>query len=397
MAPPAYLRRLFSLLPRDYTRRRRAIRRWKDVCFVALLSAAVAYFITRPTGQPAFSLPSPGRTAALPASAEPPKSTSSSETAANTVTSGGGYKLDAGPEQVTEVPDIVLHDPARNKELHIRIFYPTSTGKFPLIIFSHGASGSQDCCEALTRHWASYGYVTIQPTHDDSALQRRNAGEEGIRFMQAVREALKKPAYWESRPKDISFVIDAIPRLEKRIPSLAGKIDTHHIGVGGHSMGSYTAEAIAGALVDLPGHPGASFADPRVKAIVCLSPQGPNQFGLTAHSFDSISIPYLGITGTRDTLGQLATLDWHKVPFDRSRAGGKFHMVIEGANHMSFTGTRSVPPARAAQAGAFVDDTNAATLAFWDAYLKSDAAARQYLESGALESFSHGAVSLSRR
>lgn len=103
--------------------------------------------------------------------------------------------------------------------------------------------------------------MTIQPTHDDSAVQRRNQGEENIRFLQAVRDALKKPALWESRPLDISYLLDALPLVGKRVPGLLGKIDANRIGVGGHSMGSYTTEAVAGALVDLPGQPGRNFAD----------------------------------------------------------------------------------------------------------------------------------------
>jgi predicted dienelactone hydrolase len=149
----------------------------------------------------------------------------------------GAYKLADGTHAVTEVPDIVLHDAKRNKDLHVRIFYPNEPGLYPVIVFSHGAGGSQSCCEALTRHWATYGYVTLQPTYDDSTVQRRNAGEEDINFLIAVRDALKKPALWQSRPQDISFVLDSLPVLQKRIPALAGKIDAEHIGVGGHSMG----------------------------------------------------------------------------------------------------------------------------------------------------------------
>ncbi len=38
-----------------------------------------------------------------------------------------------------------------------------------------------------------------------------------------------------------------------------------------------------------------------------------------------------------------------------------------------------------------------ATLAFWDAYLKSDAKAKTYLESNALASYSEGAAMLYRK
>src|SRR5260370_37593934 len=103
--------------------------------------------------------------------------------------------------------------------------------------------------------------------------------------MQAVREALKKPALWESRPLDISYVLNVLPSIEKRVPGLAGKIDADRIGGGGHSMGSYTAEAIAGAIIDLPRHSCSSLADPRVKAVLSLSPQETGQFGLTDHAY----------------------------------------------------------------------------------------------------------------
>jgi len=379
-------------------RRRRAIRRITNVFLVAVLSLAAAYFITRTTGGSGFSArnlaTSPVRE---PPPARHPAAAAPSATPAPPSTEANGYELAPGPYAVSEVEDLVLHDAKRGKELHVRIFYPNDSGKYPVIVFSHGAGGSQTCCDALTRHWATYGYVTIQPTHEDSAIQRRNQGEENIRFMQAVRDALKKPALWESRPQDISYVLDALHLLENRVPGLTGKIDADRIGVGGHSMGSYTTEAIAGALVDLPGRSARNFADSRVKAVLCLSPQGPGQFGLNDYSFDRISLPYMGMTGSLDSLGPVASPAWHKTPFDHSQPGDKYHLFIEGANHMSFITPRTLLPGRAEQGGAIFDYTNSASLAFWDAYLKGDARAKSYLQSGALEKSSHGAVKLSRR
>ena len=398
MSPTDRPRRLFALLPRDYVRRRRAVRRITNVFLIATLSLIAAYFIARPTGGsgfPARKLAAKGEPAA--ATAVRPPADAPSAASVPPSTDPNGYELEQGPHTVSEVEDLVLHDANRGKDLHVRIFYPNDAGKYPVIVFSHGAGGSQTCCDGLTRHWATYGYVTIQPTHDDSAVQRRNQGEENIRFMQAVRDALKKPALWESRPRDVSYVLDALHLLENRVPGLVGKIDADRIGVGGHSMGSYTTEAIAGALVDLPGHSGRNFADPRVKAVLCLSPQGPGQFGLNDHSFDRISLPYMGMTGSLDSLGPVASPAWHKIPFERSQSGDKYHLFIEGANHMSFITPRTLLPGRAEQGGAIFDYTNSAALAFWDAYLKGDAHAKSYLQSDALEKSSHGAVKLSRR
>ncbi len=394
----AHAQRLFPFLPKDYIRRRRAVRRITNILMIATLSAISAYFITRTSGGAGFPAPklSANPVPAASPTVRPPAGTpSAGELSPSDY--ANGYDLEPGPYTVSEAADLVLHDANRAKELHVRVFYPNDAGKYPVIVFSHGAGGSQNCCDGLTRHWASYGYVTIQPTHDDSAVQRRNQGEENIRFMQAVREALKKPALWESRPLDITYVLDALPVIQNRVPGLLGKIDPNEIGVGGHSMGSYTTEAIAGALVDLPGHPKRNFADSRVKAVLCLSPQGPGQFGLNDHSFDRISLPYMGMTGSLDSLGPVASPAWHKTPFDRSQPGDKYHLFIEGANHMSFITPQAAHAGPAEKGEAIFDYTNSASLAFWDAYLKGDARAKSYLQSSALEKSSHGAVKISLR
>lgn len=381
-------------------RGRRGKRLLANIAIISFFSAITAFVITRQSGGSAFSLPRIHGNAAPASVTSAADGTFHPETASKTVAvdiATDGYKLETGPLAVTEVPEIVVHDAARNKDLHVRIFYPVTKGKYPVIVFSHGAGGSQNCCESLTRHWASYGYVTLQPTHADSIVQRRKSGDEALRFPQAVREALKNPALWESRPQDISFLLNTLPDLQKRVGGLSDKLDLDRIGVAGHSMGSYTAEALGGALVDLPGHPATSFSDPRAKAILCLSPQGPSQFGLTAHSFDKIALPFMGITGSLDSLGPVASPAWHKIPFERSQPDDKYELFITGANHMSFITAETLLPARSSQAAAILGYTNSASLAFWDAYLKDDPAAKQFLQSDAMERSSHGNAKLSRR
>ena len=398
MPSASHTRKPTFSIPRDYLRRRRLTRNITNVSLITVLSLSAAFVITRQTGGTAFSPANPPSQNAQSSGIVPPVTASPDiPEPPSAPTYASGYNLQAGPFPVSETNDIVLHDAKRNKDLHMRLFYPTDLGRFPVIIFSHGAGGSQNCCEALTKHWASYGYITIQPTHDDSARQRRDSGEEDIRPLQAVRDALKNSTLWESRPQDISFVIDSLPELQKRIPVLSEKLDANRIGVAGHSMGSFTAEAIAGATIDFPHRPATSFIDHRVKAVLCLSPQASGQFGLSDESFAKISVPYLGVTGSKDSLGPIASPEWHKIPFRLSPPGDKYHLYIDGANHMSFTGTRILPSADLARADAIVGYTNSASLAFWDAYLKSDARAKDYLHSDALSASSHGATQLSRR
>jgi predicted dienelactone hydrolase len=369
-----------------------------NILIVSVLSIVTALAITWQSGGTGFSLPnSAGQSTVDPAPRPAAKKVSPPSLPSLSDDASDGYKLESGPLAVNEVADLALHDEKRNKDVRVRIFYPVIAGKYPVIIFSHGAGGSDNCCESLTRHWATYGYITIQPVHDDSVSPRRSSGDENARFPQAVREALKNPTLWESRPRDISFLLDSLDGLQKRVAGLNGKIDTSRVGVAGHSMGAYTAEAIAGALVDLPGHPGQNFSDGRAKAILCLSPQGPGQFGLTAHSFSNVSVPFMGITGSQDSLGPLANAAWHKIPFERSQPGDKYEVFIRGASHMSFITAETLNSARSSHAAAILGYTNSASLAFWDAYLKNDAAGKKFLQSDALERSSHGAAKLSRR
>jgi predicted dienelactone hydrolase len=383
----------------DLLRRRRRKTLLINVVIISVLSIVAAFVITWQSGGAGFSLPSSAAGRSTVTTAPQPSNKESSSPALPSLSdqASDGYKLETGPLAVNEVAGLVLHDEKRNKDVRVRIFYPVIAGKYPVIVFSHGAGGSDTCCESLTRHWATYGYITLQPIHDDSVVQRRSSGDENARFPQAIREALKNPALWESRPRDISFLLDSLALLEKRVAGLNGKIDAGHIGVSGHSMGAYTAEAIGGALVDLPDHPGQNFSDPRAKAILSLSPQGPGQFGLTAHSFSNVSLPFMGITGSLDNLGPPANAAWHKIPFERSQPGDEYEVFIQGASHMSFITSETANPARSSQAAAILGYTNSASLAFWDAYLKDDPAAKQFLQSDALERSSHGAAKLSRR
>ena len=78
------------------------------------------------------------------------------------------YVPTSGPYRVLTVENISLHDAARNKNIPIKIYYPDARGRFPVIIFSHGALASKDNYWALGQYWASYGYVSIHPSHGDS-------------------------------------------------------------------------------------------------------------------------------------------------------------------------------------------------------------------------------------
>jgi len=287
------------------------------------------------------------------------------------------YTPSAGPYYVLTVERIVLHDAARNKDLPLKIYYPDAPGPFPVIVFSHGALASKDSYSELGRHWASFGYVSIHPSHADSIA---DSGYRGT-----LRDAISDPRGWENRPRDISFIIDSLAEIEKRAPQLNGKLDQRHIGVGGHSFGAYTAELIGGMNILLPGKDGPqSFADKRVSAILLLSPQGEGRMGLTAHSWDKLRLPMLLMYGSLDFGPWGEAPVWRSEAFQKAPSGNKYEVELDGGTHMGFAG----PSRRGGVQNGVFQCAKVETLAFWDAYLKQIPAAKQFLDSDGLKKFS---------
>src|SRR5713101_2146455 len=321
------------------------------------------------------------------------------------------YKLADGPYAV-ETIDQTIHDAKRNKDLPVRFLIPKSAGPFPVIVFSHGAGGSGQNYFPLTGFWATHGYVVIQPTHNDSIALRKEKGEQ---VPASPRELVDEYRFnsddWINRVRDITLIMDSLSDLEKRLPQLKGKMDQKRIGVGGHSYGAFSTQMIGGALLDMPNGPRAqSFSDDRPRALMLLSPQGKTQNGLTESSWKNMTRPTMSMTGSNDTgvMGQLAS--WREDPFTYSPPGDKYLVFIDGAFHMSFTGALAQAdnsqlarrPMMARLVGrtdqkAVFDYVKIASVAFWDAYLKTDARAKAYLKSNSLIDYSRNSVKLSRK
>jgi predicted dienelactone hydrolase len=321
------------------------------------------------------------------------------------------YKLSDGPYSV-ETIDQTIHDSRRNKDLPVRILVPKSSGPFPVIVFSHGAGGSGQNYFPLTGFWATHGYIVIQPTHNDSIALRRQKGES---LPSGPRDLIDDYRFnsddWANRALDISFVIDSLQALEKQVPQLKGRMDQKRIAMAGHSYGAFTTQMIGGALVDFPNGPKAkSFRDDRPIALMMLSPQGKNQNGLTENSWKSMTRPMMSMTGTYDNGAMQQVASWRKDPFTYSPPGDKYHVFIDNAFHMSFTGalaqgndegsSRRRMIARLAERTdqkVVFDYVKIASIAFWDAYLKNDIKARSYLKSNGLSAYSHDSVKIDQK
>jgi predicted dienelactone hydrolase len=195
--------------------------------------------------------------------------------------------------------------------------------------------------------------------------------------MQRLRDSAMNLENAANRPKDVSFAIDELEKLNREDPALKGRLDLKRLGVAGHSFGAFTTLAIAGQKFG--GQRGKmSFADPRVKAAIAMSaPVTPTQSKIEA-AFDEIRIPCFHMTGTRDSspIGETRAED-RRIPFDHSNNSDQFLVTFQDGDHMIFSGRGAM---RGGEKDAvFQRYIRMSSVAFWDAYLNGDAKARQWL------------------
>jgi predicted dienelactone hydrolase len=220
-----------------------------------------------------------------------------------------------------------LHDASRQRDIGFLLRYPKNCeGLVPIVLLSHGGYGSsfgQYAFRDLATAYARLGFLAVSIGH------RQSANEIQHRY---------------DRPLDVSFVIDALVRTRAaslRIPGgggegvlpmppdFAGTADVDHIGHIGHS---FTAHAVGGANWS-PTMGIRDFRDPRVDAIVPISPQGYHRFGSydegpDNNSWSEIRIPAYLICG------ELEGPEWRRQPFDRYPAiGDKFFTIAKGWGH----------------------------------------------------------------
>lgn len=270
------------------------------------------------------------------------------------------------------------YDSARRRNVPALVFYPSDgSDRAPVIIYSHGLGRSPGSCAYLGRYWARYGYCCVHLQHfgSDESVWRGK-----LRPMQALKMAYANSQNHYNRPEDVSFAIDQLQRLRQEQSPVAQRMDLGRIGVAGNDLGAQTALALAGQL--LPG--GRHFTDPRVKAIVALSP--PVLLGRVPldEAYTEIHVPCLHVRGTEDDGRVGTTQAWQRrVPFDRIEGSDQYLITLVGADHMVYDGhvlARRDNP----QDPMFRRLVQTATTAFWDAYLKGDASKTQWLEQNGL-------------
>ena len=195
-------------------------------------------------------------------------------------------------------------------------------GAFGLVVISHGSGGSHLVYRTLGAHLARNGFVVVSPEHPGN--NRNN------------NELASSVANLSNRPRHLRIAIDwayASPEFGPRLRSDA-------VAVVGHSMGGYTALALAGGRPSALRNQSPVHADrrvevqpdSRVRALVLLAPATP--WFMAPEALAAVRVPVLMLTAEHDTITPEGHAEIVKrgLPPDASVE----HRVIPGAGHFSF-------------------------------------------------------------
>jgi predicted dienelactone hydrolase len=200
--------------------------------------------------------------------------------------------------------------------------------------------------------------------------------------MDAMRNAASRENFM-LRVKDVPAVIDQLERwnLEDE-HALNGRLDPQHIGMTGHSFGAVTPQAVSGQ--SYLGRE--TFTDARIKCALPMSPSS-NKLTKPEKSFGNVSLPWLLMTGTNDSSPINDTnVESRLAVYPALPAGSKYELVLDKAEHSAFS-ERALPGDKGKRNPNHHRAILAVSTAFWDAYLKEDPAARQWLDSEEVRRF----------
>ena len=270
--------------------------------------------------------------------------------------------------------DLTVRDAKRSRDIPVRIYLPDSRASAPVVLFSHGLGGSHEGNRFMGDHWSARGYAAVFLQHpgSDTAVWRDVPVAERL-------AAMRKAASLDNfllRVHDVPAVLNTLAGWNAAADhSLRGRLDLARAGMSGHSFGAVTTEAVSGEA--FPG--GISFTDARIRAAIAFSPSSPRARD-PKQAFGSVLIPWLLMTGTKDTviIGD-ADLESRLAVFPSLPPGEKYELVLDRAEHSAFT-DRALPGDTEPRNPNHHRAILAISTAFWDTFLRHDGAAKAWLE-----------------
>ena len=274
-----------------------------------------------------------------------------------------------------------------NRKLTIQFWYPTEAiaegevvakGKFPLVVFSHGAFGYRMSNYSTFQELASHGYTVCSIDHTYHAfMTKQEDGKTIIGNMEFINNAMQaqngvldedviyalEQEWMDLRTVDMEFVLSYIKERAKTDDSNAvfQTIDIEKIGVLGHSLGGATAAQIG-------------RYDEEVDAVIVIDG--------TMMGEVTTNIPYpkpiLNMYNEDHYNEALKFQDNYPNMVATKNALDSYEVIIKKSGHVNFTDLPMVSPFLSSLLGTgdvdaryCIETTNEVILQFFDSNLKS--------------------------
>ncbi|BAY96992.1 hypothetical protein NIES37_09290 [Tolypothrix tenuis PCC 7101] len=293
-------------------------------------------------------------------------------------------------KEAVQQQTLTLQDKQRKRSIPVDIYWSQGHTQAPLVVISPGLGANRKFLSYLAGHLASYGFTVAAMEHPDSNIN-------GSIYQASTPTNLAQilaPTEFIDRPKDISFLLDELAKLNNQSGTLQGKFNTDKVTVIGHSLGGYTALALLGPEVDLEAvrqfcqnslsineSPGdwlqcaaaplkekkLQLKDPRVTSAIAFNPVVGNLFGKTG--LNKINNPVLILTSTEDSL--TPSLKHQIAPFNQLQSSkylltaiGGTHLSISDPSYSASTATTIFPEKRGSETNSLRQLVRGVTLAF---------------------------------
>lgn len=250
-------------------------------------------------------------------------------------------------------------------------------GQFPLLVFSHGNGGFRHQNTFQAEYLASHGYFVVAPDHTGNAAVTL-LPDQVLIYSSQTRSAERR----DDRPRDVSFLITQLSSLSQKPDHwLGGRVAAGRFGALGHSFGGFTVCR----AIEL---------DARIKAILPMTLAGT----LTeAGDAKPCEVPLMVLLGDKDrTVGERG--NQRSTAYFEQATGPKYLLNFKDAGHYTFTEMAQINPQWGDGLGVEKDKEGNVTLkfsdaaedqritkeysvGFFDAYVKEDAAARQFIDA----------------
>jgi len=271
--------------------------------------------------------------------------------------------------------EVIWYDSARYRAVPVKMYFPRSAEPAPVILFSHGLGSSIESCAYLANAWTANGFVCVFVQHPGSD---ENVWKGKVRILNEFRGAYEQNWNSRTRAKDLHFVLNCLEEIVLSNTQFATRIDMDRIGVGGIDLGALAALLLSGQV---PPDNGDSLYDPRIKAVLAMSPPVvPTNINFR-EAYQPITAPALFITGTGDDGVVGSTKAVHRrIPFDAMVQNQRYLITLDGGDHRMYGG-RVVSFLGGRNDEKYQSGIVRSSTVFWRAFLREEPRALQAMDT----------------